>query len=297
MSSAIAENIAYRWFCFLTIDDPAFDHSIISYFIERIGREGFRDIFQGLNEELLRLGLLSPEVYADSSLVKANGNSHQLSRSGLTLEEFREQAIEENGLFVLSESGVDEDGVDREETRYFQDSKGLLPLSPVDTDARWRTSRPGKPPGLNYQHNAIVDRGGFILSRGVSHASEGEWKALPQLLEHLPLPPVSLAAGTAYNAGRLRQILKERDITAYIPIHPRQELNMVARGGLCVPGRPCGLSPGQGADAGWLSPPQRQLPVRRQSEGLPGLLHQRTVSSPSPEAPVPGTHHLLPAAP
>ena len=68
----------------------------------------------------------------------------------------------------MSESGVDEVGVEREEARYFQDSKGLLPLSPVDTDARWRTSRPGKPPWLNYQDNAqgyaSKDRGGFILS-------------------------------------------------------------------------------------------------------------------------------------
>ena len=66
-----------------------FDRSTISCFIERIGRDGFSNIFQGLNEELLRLGLLSPEMYADSSLVKANVNSHQLSRSGLTVEEFR----------------------------------------------------------------------------------------------------------------------------------------------------------------------------------------------------------------
>ena len=103
------------------------------------------------------------------------------------MAEFRERAIEENGLFVLNESKTDGNGAEREETRYFQDSKGHLPLSPVDTDARWRTSRPGKPPGLNYQDNAIVDRGGFILSRGVTHASEGEWKALPTLLEQLPL--------------------------------------------------------------------------------------------------------------
>ena len=212
LSSAIAENLAYRWFCFLTIDDPVFDHSTISYFIERIGKDGFADIFNGLNEELLRL--LSPEMYADSSLVKANVNSHQLSRSGLTVAEFREQAIEENGLFVLSESCIDEDGSEWEETRYFQDSKGLLPLSPVDTDARWRNSRPSKPPEMNYQDNAIVNRGGFILSRGVSHASEGEWKALPQLLEHLPLQPVSLAADTAYNAGRLRDLLERKGITA-----------------------------------------------------------------------------------
>ncbi len=38
---AISENLAYRWFWFLTIDDPAFDHSSISHFIYRIGREGF----------------------------------------------------------------------------------------------------------------------------------------------------------------------------------------------------------------------------------------------------------------
>ena len=183
------DNIAYHWFWFLTIDDQVFDHSTISYFIERIGHEGFGDIFQGLNEELLRLGLLSPEMYADSSLVKANVNSHQLSCSRLTVEEFREQAIEENGLFVLSESGVDEDGVEREECRYCQDSKGLLPLSPVDTDARRRTSRSSKPPELNYQDNAIVNRGSFILSRGVTHASKGEWKAVPQLLSKFPFSP------------------------------------------------------------------------------------------------------------
>ena len=90
LSSAIGENIAYRRFCFLTIDDPVFDHSTISYFIERVGHEGFGAIFQDLNKELRRLGLLSPEMYADSSLVKVNVNSHHLSRSGLTVEEFRE---------------------------------------------------------------------------------------------------------------------------------------------------------------------------------------------------------------
>ena len=69
LNSAIAENIPYRCFCFLTIDDPVFDHSTISYFIERIGRDGFAGIFNGLNEELLRLGLLSPGMYADTCLV------------------------------------------------------------------------------------------------------------------------------------------------------------------------------------------------------------------------------------
>ena len=61
---AISGNIAFRWFCFLTIDDEVFDHSTITYFIERIGHEGFKALFASFNQELLRLGLPSPILLA-----------------------------------------------------------------------------------------------------------------------------------------------------------------------------------------------------------------------------------------
>ena len=230
LCSAISENIAYRWFCFLTIDDPVFDHSSISRFIDRIGRDGFAAIFDSLNDELLRLGMLSPEMYVDASLVKANVSGYDLAPSGMSVAEFKERAIEENGLFLLTETTVDDDGVEHEEARYFQSPEGRMPLNPVDTDARWKTTRAGKASGLQYQENVIVDLGGFILSRGVTHASERESKAVAGLLEGLPLPPVSLAGDTGYSDGRLRHLLEEQDITAYIPIHPRQETSMVANG-------------------------------------------------------------------
>ena len=195
---AISENIAFRWFCFLTNDDPVFDHSSITHFTDRIGRERFGEIFDGLNSELLRLGLLSWEMYVDSTLVKANVSGYGLAPSGMTVDEFKEQAIEENGLFMITETTVDEDGAERETARYFQIPEGRMPLNPVDTDARWHTSRAGRASGLQYQENVIVDRGGFILSRGVTHASERESKAVSGLIEKPPFQPVSLAgeAGT-----------------------------------------------------------------------------------------------------
>lgn len=61
-----------------------------------------------------------------------------------------------------------------------------------------------------------MDLGGFILSRGVTHASERESKAVTGLQEGLPLQSVSLAGDTGYSDGRLRYLLEERDITAYI---------------------------------------------------------------------------------
>ena len=230
LHSAISENIASGWFCFLTIDDPVFDHSSITHFIDRIGREGFAATFDGLNQELLRLGLLSREMYVDSTLVKANVSGYGLVPSGMAVAEFKEQAIEENGLFKITETAVGGDGVEHETVRYFQSPEGRLTLNPVDTDARWRTTRAGRASGLQYQENAIVDRGGFILSRGVTHASEQESKTVSGLIEKLPLPPVSLAGDSGYSDGRLRQLLEDRNIAAYIPIHTRHETRMVSTG-------------------------------------------------------------------
>ena len=180
LCSAISENIAYRWFCFLTVDDLVFDHSTITYFVNRIGKEGFSEVFEGLNQELLRMGLLSPEMYADSSMVKANVNNFGLSRSDLSVDEFKEQAIEENGLFVLASSTVDHQGDERQEVRYFQDARGQLPLSPVDTDARWRTTRSGKPSGLNYHRPCCSRR------RNEASSMTAESGAVLGVNEHYP---------------------------------------------------------------------------------------------------------------
>ncbi len=98
---------------------------------------------------------------------------------------------------MLAEAQVDDDGVEHEGVRYFQSPEGRIPLRPVDTGARWKTAKTGKASGLQYLENIIVHLGGFILSRGVTHASERVSKAVAGLLEGLPLPPVSLAADTA----------------------------------------------------------------------------------------------------
>ena len=75
-------------------------------------------------------------MYADSSLVRRSVNGCNVSPSGMSLEEFKEKAVEENGLFVLREQKVGEDCEKRRSVSFSQDPKGRLPLSPVDTHAR-----------------------------------------------------------------------------------------------------------------------------------------------------------------
>ena len=75
----------FAGFASLTIEDEVFDHSTISYFIERVGSGGFGETFHRFNEELLRLGLLSRQMYADSSLVRASVSGRNLSPSGMSV--------------------------------------------------------------------------------------------------------------------------------------------------------------------------------------------------------------------
>jgi transposase len=226
---AISENIAFRWFCFLTIDDEVFDHSTITYFIERIGREGFKALFASFNQELLRMRLLSPKMYADSTLVKANVCGRELFPSGMTVEEFQEKAVKENGLFIVKEIKRGEGGLLREETKYYQDARGRVPLSPVDLDARWRTHCHSEPTKLCYLENAIADESGFIIARSATRASEAEWKMIPKLLGELPIAPESLAADSSYSAGELRKHLRDQDIIAYIPFSSVQKRGITSR--------------------------------------------------------------------
>ena len=77
-------------------------------------------------------------------------------------------------------------GFERQEVSYFQDARGQLLLSPVDTDARWRTTRSGTPSGLNYQESIIVDLGRF-------HPLQGSYSRLRRGMES--------SAGTAGEAA------------------------------------------------------------------------------------------------
>ena len=172
----------------------------------------------------------------DSSLVKAHvsqreppgASGQRHDRGGIQGTGHRDQADEVNGLFPITETTVDGYGVGHEETRYVQNSDGRFPPSPVDIDARWRTSRRGKRAGLNYRQNVIAwvwlhRLDGFIVSRGsiyrgITHASEGDGKPsrICRVARWL-VEPMSLAADTADGTGKLRPLPEERGIAACIP--------------------------------------------------------------------------------
>ena len=214
LCTAIQENLAFRWFLYLGLEDEVFDASTITVFLQRVGAKGFRALLCGLNHELARAGILSEQVYTDSSLVSAAVSGRELAPTKMPPEEFARAASEENGLFVTREAVAERRLVGRGRKvrgrvvrlvrRYFQDPKGRLPLHPRDPDARWRTLN-GKPARLAYKQHLMVDKA--------------------------PVEARVLAADTSYSLGRLRRFLEKRGVQAYIPIHTRHAENRNKRKG------------------------------------------------------------------
>ena len=157
----------------------------------------------------------------------ASGQRHD--RGGVQGTGHRDQADEVNGLFPITETTVDGYGVGHEETRYVQNSDGRFPPSPVDIDARWRTSRRGKRAGLNYRQNVIAwvwlhrldvassSAGGRFTGELPTHLrGDGKPSRICRVARWL-VEPMSLAADTADGTGKLRPLPEERGIAACIP--------------------------------------------------------------------------------
>jgi transposase len=212
----IGLNLAYRYFCHLPLDEPVFDHSTITRFLDRVGREAFETLCRSLTAQLAEQGWLSQDTYLDSTLVEANASAEGLLPSALGAKAFAEAVVEANGLFQ-GPTGPDQDA----ETGRYQDREGRLPLPPSDLDARWAKGAKG-PAKLSYRVSALADDHGFLVGQRVDLATAADHEAGEWLLAGVP-PPKTVAADKAYSAGAFRAALRERGITTYIPLpsgHP-----------------------------------------------------------------------------
>ena len=216
LCAEISVNLAYRYFCHLPLHTRVFDHSTITRFLDRVGREAFETLCRSLTELLAERGFLTHDAYLDSTLVEANASVDGLAPSRLSAEAFSEAVVEANGLF-LGPEGPEPDAI----VRRYQDRQGRLTLPASDPDARWRKGASG-PPHLAYKVSALADDHGFMIGQRVDLATKADHVAGDELLDGVP-PPSTLAADKAYSAGSFRAALSKRGITSYIPLpadHP-----------------------------------------------------------------------------
>src|SRR3954447_24671213 len=212
-------NLAYRWFCGLSIEDKIPDHSAFSRGRNERFRDSdiFRRVFERVVEACIAVGLVGGEGFAvDASLIVADANK-QRSIPGSDWDKKRDpetasRAVKEY-LATLDDAAF---GTASEVTPKF--------VSPSDPAAQWTGAMRG-PAFFAYADNYLIDvKFGIIVdveaTRAIRQAEVGASKVMLDRTEkRFDIKPERLAADTAYgSAATLHWIVDEKKITPHIPV-------------------------------------------------------------------------------
>ena len=212
-------NLAYRWFCGLSIEDRIPDHSAFC----RARNERFRDsnlfrrVFERVVEDCMAAGLVGGEGFAvDASLIAADANK-QRSIAGQDWHRDRDPARSSRAVKEYLETLDDAAwGAASDVTPKF--------ISPSDPTAQWTGAHKG-PAFFAYADNYLIDvKFGVIVdveaSRAIRQAEVGAARTMIDRTEdRFGLKPARLAADTAYgSAANLDWIVNDKKIAPHIPV-------------------------------------------------------------------------------
>lgn len=211
-------NLAYRWFCRLSIEDKVPDHSTFSK--NRHGRfresDAFRYVFERVLRRGIEEGLVGGEGFAvDASIVKADasrmhhhdGDDDDWGGGSRAVREYL-------------------DGLEEEEPQADRPSKKV---SSTDPSASW-TAAPGGPAFYAYSSNYLVDlKAGVIVdvkASAVNKAAEVKvTKAMVERVEEkFKLKPRRLVGDTNYgSAAMLGWLVGDKGIEPHVPVWEKGE--------------------------------------------------------------------------
>jgi transposase len=233
LCSEVQVNLAYRWFCKLSVEDQIPDHSVFS----RARHERFRDsdalrrVFEGVVAMCIAAGLVGGEAFSvDASLIKADVDKKRRvpsdQPSAWPKAEEASRAVREY-LTALDAARRDEERGDKDDGGGLSGggsrSKPPKEVSLTDPQATW-VSRPGVDPFFAYDANYLIDnKAGIILDAEGTRANRIVEIAVTQTMvdrvkRRFGLRPQRLAGDTAYGAVRLLKWLVDRQITPHIPV-------------------------------------------------------------------------------
>src|SRR6201990_1810434 len=217
-------NLAYRWFCGLSIDDKIPDHSAFS----RARHERFRDsdmfrrVFERVVEACIAAGLVGGEGFAvDASLIVADANK-QRSIPGT---EWSKTCVAETASRATREYLATLDDA------AFGAASNVTPkfVSPSDPAAQWTGALRG-PAFFAYADNYLIDvKFGVIVdveaSRAIRQAEVGAAKTMIERTEErFGLKPARLVGDTAYGAApMLNWLVEEKGIAPHIPVFDKSK--------------------------------------------------------------------------
>jgi transposase len=232
LCSEVQVNLAYRWFCKLSIEDNIPDHSVFC----RARHERFREsdalrrVFEGVVAICIAAGLVGGEAFSvDASLIKADVDKKKRVPGDQPIAwpkpEQASHAVREYLAALDAARSDEEDGGGDGGGPNGGGSRRRPPkeVSLTDPQAAW-VARPNTDPFFAYDANYLIDnKVGIIVDAEGTRANRIEEIAVTQTMvdrvaRRFGLRPQRLAGDTVYGAVRLLKWLVDRKITPHVPV-------------------------------------------------------------------------------
>ena len=223
LCSEVQVNMAYRWFCGLSIEDAVPDHSAFS----RARHERFRDgdllrrVVERVVGTCIASGLVGGEAFSvDASVIQADVNQRKRVPGDQPIA-WPEAAKASRAVREYLQD-LDADSAE-ERTAAGKKRRPRMAISVTDPQATWAAYRRRRSI-FAYHANYLIDhKAGVIVDAEGNRANRVEEnKAALDMLERVAqrfqLSPKRLAADTAYGNARTLKRLLEQDIEPHIPV-------------------------------------------------------------------------------
>jgi transposase len=215
----VGVNLAYRWFCGLSIEDKVPDHSAFSHARnERFRDSGiFRSVFERVVGACIGAGLVGGEGFAvDASLIAADANKQRSTPGPRWNKKLDAQAVGRATKEYLARLDDAAFGAASDVTPKF--------VSPSDPAAQWTGAQRG-PAFFAYSDNYLIDvKSGIIMdveaSRAIRQAEVSAARTMIKRTEQrFDIKPERLAGDTTYGSGaNLNWLVNEAKIAPHIPV-------------------------------------------------------------------------------
>lgn len=209
-------NLAYRWFCRLSLDDSVPDHSTFSK--NRHGRfresGAFRHLFESVLRRCMTEGLVRGEGFAtDASVIKADAQRQRRATGDEGVDWGNPDEASRPVREYLAALEVENDSETPSRT-----------LSLTDPAASW-TSAPGGPAFFAYSTNYLIDlKAGIIVDVEASAVNKtAEVDATRTMIDRVEnkfnILPERLVGDTNYgSAAMLGWLVEEKQIEPHVPV-------------------------------------------------------------------------------
>ena len=216
-------NMAYRWFCRLSLEDPIPDHSAFSRARHERFRESdiFRRVFEMVVEACIREGLVGGKsLSVDASYIKADVD--QMKR--VPGDEPIDWPDDKEPSRAVAEylHGLDQEADDGSTAS--KRAKPPKAISLTDPQAAWATKKQKVRPVFVYDANYLIDNKlGVIVGAEGTRTNRTEENRVcvsmvKRVIRRFGLKPKRLAADTAYGSSKTLKALLDCNVDPYIPV-------------------------------------------------------------------------------